>query len=150
MTNESSPAEPALPTPPIDDRAGTSSERRSLAVLLAAVGGYLIIAAFSRGCSGRSIEVDRSDERLGDLRLDLNGASWAELLQLPGLGPALAERILAYREANGPFQSVEELDNVKGIGPKLLDRIWPFVYVDLADGGERGAEDSHDFNGGDG
>lgn len=55
--------------------------------------------------------------------VELNSASFAELLRLPGIGPTLAERIIAYRERNGPFRSLEELLQVRGIGPKLLRRL---------------------------
>jgi len=55
--------------------------------------------------------------------LELNSASFSEILRLPGIGPALAERIVRYREQHGPFHSLEELLNVKGIGPKLLERL---------------------------
>ncbi|MGQ9476904.1 MAG: ComEA family DNA-binding protein [Candidatus Bipolaricaulia bacterium] len=55
--------------------------------------------------------------------LDLNTASFAELLRLPGIGPTLAERIITYRERNGPFRSLEELLHIRGIGPKLLQRL---------------------------
>lgn len=48
--------------------------------------------------------------------LNLNTATAAELTQLPGIGEKLAERIVAYREANGPFASVEEIMEVDGIG----------------------------------
>lgn len=48
--------------------------------------------------------------------LDLNTATAAELTELPGIGDKLAERIVAYREANGPFASVEEIMEVDGIG----------------------------------
>lgn len=52
--------------------------------------------------------------------IDLNSADAERLEYLPGIGPVLAERIVAYRNANGPFQSVDELENVSGIGPKKL------------------------------
>ena len=48
--------------------------------------------------------------------LDLNTATAEELDTLPGIGPALAERIVAYRETNGPFEHVEEILEVSGIG----------------------------------
>ena len=59
--------------------------------------------------------------------LDLNTATAGELETLPGIGPVMAERIIAYREANGPFSSVDELDNVAGIGPKTLESLRPLV-----------------------
>lgn len=56
-------------------------------------------------------------------RLDLNTATAQDLEALPGIGPVLAGRIVAYRAAHGPFQRVEDLLQVEGIGPKLLDRL---------------------------
>ncbi len=50
--------------------------------------------------------------------VNLNTATEAELQTLPGVGPAMAARIVAYREENGAFKKVEELMNVKGIGEK--------------------------------
>ena len=55
--------------------------------------------------------------------VNLNLASAAELQVLPGVGPALAERIVAYREAQGPFETVDQLSEVKGIGAKSLEKI---------------------------
>lgn len=55
--------------------------------------------------------------------LDLNSASFTELLRLPGIGPTLAERIVLYRERHGPFRSLGELLNIKGIGKALLERL---------------------------
>jgi len=59
--------------------------------------------------------------------LDLNRASAADLEQLPGIGPAKAKAIVEHRERYGPFRSVDDLLNVKGIGPKLLERMRPLV-----------------------
>lgn len=59
----------------------------------------------------------------GPVRYSINRASAAELTRLPGIGPALAERIVQYRERCGGFRSVEELKNVKGIGDKIFARI---------------------------
>ncbi len=53
----------------------------------------------------------------------VNAASAAELEALDGIGPVLAERIVAWREANGPFAAVEELLEVSGIGPVLLEQL---------------------------
>jgi len=61
--------------------------------------------------------------------VDVNRASAAELEALPGVGPALAQRIVAYREANGPFASADDLEAVSGIGARTLERLRPFVSV---------------------
>lgn len=61
--------------------------------------------------------------------INLNTAPAAELELLPGIGPALAGRIVDYRDAHGPFRSVDELMNVRGIGPKTLEKLQPRVRV---------------------
>ncbi len=59
--------------------------------------------------------------------IDLNSAPEAELLRLPGIGPSLARRILAYRSLHGGFAGVDALAEVRGIGPKTLGRIRPYL-----------------------
>ena len=61
--------------------------------------------------------------------LDVNTASEQELTTLPGVGPGLARRIIEYRAANGPFQSVEDLQNVSGIGPSKFEKMAPYVRL---------------------
>jgi competence protein ComEA len=61
--------------------------------------------------------------------VDINVASLAELEELPGIGPALAQRILDSRHNDGPFRSLEDLLRVKGIGPATLQRLAPFVAL---------------------
>jgi competence protein ComEA len=62
-------------------------------------------------------------------RVDLNEARRAELLQLPGVGPGLADRILEYRRSSGGFRDVAELRKVQGVGPTTLERLRPLVFV---------------------
>jgi competence protein ComEA len=62
-------------------------------------------------------------------RVELNTATRGELLQLPGVGPALAERIEEYRRVRGGFDSVDDLLKVGGIGLTTLERLRPLVYV---------------------
>jgi competence protein ComEA len=61
--------------------------------------------------------------------VDINTASASELEELPGVGPAIAGRIVQHREINGPFSSVDDLLEVSGIGPATLERIRPQATV---------------------
>lgn len=56
-------------------------------------------------------------------RLDLNRATHAELRLIPGVGDALAERIVEHRRQHGPFRSFDDLRHIAGVGPKTLDRL---------------------------
>jgi competence protein ComEA len=62
-------------------------------------------------------------------RVDLNRATKAELMQVPGIGPQLAERIVSHRDTAGRFARVEDLDNVYGIGGLTLDKLRPWLTV---------------------
>jgi competence protein ComEA len=62
--------------------------------------------------------------------ININTATAAELELLPGIGPALAGRIVEYRAKHGPFKSVDELDHVSGIGPRTLAKIRPVAKVE--------------------
>ena len=64
--------------------------------------------------------------------LNINTATAKELEVLPGVGPKIAERIVKYRKDNGPFSSVDDLTKVKGIGPKKLEKMRPFLKVGKA------------------
>lgn len=61
--------------------------------------------------------------------LNVNTATVSQLDLLPGIGPALAKRIVAYRKAHGRFQSIEQLQEVSGIGPKKLIKMRPYLRL---------------------
>jgi competence protein ComEA len=82
-------------------------------------------------------------ERDGYYRIDLNRAERAELLQLPGVGTTLADRVEEYRREHGGFRSVDELSSVRGIGPTTLERLRPLVYVRLDESAEDQPEMIH-------
>jgi len=61
--------------------------------------------------------------------INLNTATADQLEAIPGIGPVLAQRIIEYRQTHGRFQSVDELLEVRGIGPKRLENMRPYVVV---------------------
>ena len=61
--------------------------------------------------------------------VNINTASSEELELLPRVGPALAGRIIEFREANGPFQTVDEILAVKGIGESSFEKLEPFIVT---------------------
>jgi len=61
--------------------------------------------------------------------IDLNKADLQQLQSLPGIGAAIAQRILDFREANGPFERVEDLLKVRGIGEKSFEKLRPYLRV---------------------
>jgi len=61
--------------------------------------------------------------------IDINIASQAELESLPGIGPTTAQKIIEYREQNGPFLAIEDIINVSGIGPGTYERIKDLITV---------------------
>ncbi|MDE5413849.1 helix-hairpin-helix domain-containing protein [Alkalihalobacterium chitinilyticum] len=56
-------------------------------------------------------------------KVNINQATAEELQKLPGIGPAKATAIIAYRDENGPFQTIDDLQNVSGIGPKSIEKM---------------------------
>lgn len=60
-------------------------------------------------------------------RVDLDRADVTDITRLPRVGPALAQRIVAWRTEHGPFGSLARLDSVPGVGPRLLELLRPFV-----------------------
>ena len=62
--------------------------------------------------------------------IHLNNATAEQLQTLPGVGPALSERIVSYREEHGPFQTVDQLAEVKGIGAAKLAKLKEQLTID--------------------
>ncbi len=79
---------------------------------------------FARIIGGQGQRRKRDDET-GVVNINTAGAEQLQLL--PRIGPALAERIIEFREAHGPFGSIDELVAVKGIGESSLARLEPYV-----------------------
>lgn len=74
-----------------------------------------------------SIRQTKQDSSL--LLIDINTASVDELIKLPNIGPVIAMRIIEYRDRHGPFQNIEELTKVRGIGPKKIISVKPYIQM---------------------
>nr|WP_239493336.1 helix-hairpin-helix domain-containing protein [Luteitalea sp. TBR-22]BCS33309.1 hypothetical protein TBR22_A25360 [Luteitalea sp. TBR-22] len=61
--------------------------------------------------------------------VNVNTATAAQFEALPGIGPSMAQRIVSYREKNGPFKKLEDLMNVQGIGEKSFLKLRPYLSV---------------------
>jgi competence protein ComEA len=103
-------------------------EQRTVTVL--AGGALAIMAAIwwrHGGHRGGVVDIDRAPPLAAKFQVDVNRADWPELIQLPGIGPTLAQRLIDEREQNGPFRDVEDLGRVSGVGPRTLERIKPYL-----------------------
>jgi competence protein ComEA len=71
-----------------------------------------------------------SDQRAPSTKININTADQAALDSLPGIGPVIAQRILDYRQANGPFDRIEDIMNVSGIGQGTFEKIRDLITTD--------------------
>jgi len=72
-------------------------------------------------------KAEMSSEQKG--LLNINAADAAELMALPGVGKVTAGKIIAFRNEQGPFKSIDDLTQVKGVGKKVLEKIRPLVTI---------------------
>lgn len=100
------------------------------------IAAVLLMAAHWARQSGwgmQPVEIERLPARQFDFQLEINSATWVEWMQLEGIGDTLARRIVEDRETNGPFADIDELTRVKGIGPKTVEKIRPWLRVESVD-----------------
>jgi len=94
------------------------------AISLLAIGGWCL---WQGQLHWRLIDIEQAEPVAIDFKIDVNEAEWTELSLLPDIGPQLAKRIVADRDAKGPFRKVSDLRRVRGIGPKTLEGMRPFL-----------------------
>ena len=78
---------------------------------------------------GLTVATPEQVEPIPSNKLNINTATVAQLDELPGIGPTLANAIVSYREENGPFQKIGDLMLVKGIGKGRLEKIADLITV---------------------
>lgn len=84
-------------------------------------GQELIVPTQITGAQSQADVVTSTPQFSASLPININSASVAELESLSGVGPSIAQRIIDYRNANGPFSTVDELSNVQGISSRMVD-----------------------------
>ena len=82
---------------------------------------------YKRAEHGRYLEIDRAAPVEIPYLVDVNGADWPELAQLPGIGETLAKRIVDSRKTNGPYLDRTEIQRVQGIGPRTIEKLMPYL-----------------------
>lgn len=89
------------------------------------------ISQYITGNSGNNDTEENNTSNLSkeDSKVNINTANQSELDSLPGIGPSIAQKIIDYREENGNFKTIEELQNVKGIGDSKYEEIKDRVTV---------------------
>jgi competence ComEA-like helix-hairpin-helix protein len=120
------PIPPAAPKPTPADAPVPRQTQAAAVVLAIALAGLVGWRWCADHLGTRPTELHRDPTH----RVDLNRATRAELMQVPGVGPQLADRIVAERAGRGRFAGVDDLAGVHGIGAATLNKIRPWVTVE--------------------
>lgn len=102
--------------------AAAAKEKQEVAVPIAKAGTPAQVAPDEKGSTAKAPKAIPKD-------VNINTADKETLTLLPGIGPVTAEAILAYRQANGDFKSIDDLTKVKGIGEKSLAKLKPYLQL---------------------
>jgi comEA protein len=106
---------------------------RMVMVMMLALG---LSAATAAAQTGNSRRTSAAPQTTATAPVNLNTASATQLEALPGIGKAMAERIVEYRQKNGAFKKAEDLMNVRGIGEKNFLKLKPLITVTSGKGSD--------------
>ena len=121
-----------------DERTSTDAPRfrpllrrldQATVAVITAISLLLIFASYAKRYlqDDQLIEIDRSEPLVIEYKIDINRAPWPEFALLPDVGETLARRIVESREQDGLFLDHEDLRRVKGIGPRTLEGMRPYL-----------------------
>ena len=113
------PTRPPTPEPPAD---WTRTAARPF-------GAAIVLSLCAAAAPAVMSRADDAAPNPPEMRIDLNSATRVELMIIPGIGDALASAILEHRAAHGPFRALEDLDAVRGIGPRTIEDVRPFMTI---------------------
>jgi competence protein ComEA len=103
------------------------------AISLLALAMLLVAWWLQGGSRGELLELDRAEPRTIEYAIDVNSADWVEFTLLPDVGETLAKRIVTSREQEGPFLDLEDVQRVRGIGPRTFEKMRPYLLPLPAD-----------------
>ena len=123
--------EAAKPSAATNSFLGLRGSDQLFAGVLIGAAALLMLAHWVRlsDWGSQPVEIERHSSYRYEYRLDANEASWVEWANLQGIGETLARRIVAERKQHGPYVSVDDLQRVKGIGPKTIERLRPWILA---------------------
>ena len=109
---------------PVLRRADQAVVASLVVIACAAMAAYWVVKG---GPRGGLVEIDRAAPLVARFQVNVNEAEWPELAQLPDVGETLARRIVESRESMGAFGDLNDLRRVRGIGPRTLDAMRPYL-----------------------
>lgn len=109
---------------PVLRRMDQAAVAALVALSLVGMGVYWVVQG---GPRGELIQIDRAEPLTARYLVDINKAEWPEFAELPDIGEILAERIVESRQTQGAFHDHDGLRRVRGIGPRTLEKLKPFL-----------------------